>query len=120
MRAVEKDGQLFRALNTGLLIVRKSEFDAWYQREHRKGKWPSQRGKSKKEGRPSHQTDGLRNAVAAIMQEGKITIAELRRRLVSSGRTDVPSEDTLARVVDELYRETGEARFRRHRRARAT
>jgi hypothetical protein len=119
MRAVENDGQLFRALNTGLLIVRKSEFDAWYQREHRKGKWPSQRGKSKKEGRPSHQTDGLRNAVAAIMQAGKITIAELRRRLVSSGRTDVPSEDTLARVVDELYRETGEARFRRHRRGRA-
>lgn len=74
----------------------------------------------KKEGRPSQQTDGLRNAVAAIMQEGKITTAELRRRLVSSGRTDVPSEDTLARVVDELYRETGEARFRRRKRARAT
>jgi hypothetical protein len=51
------------------------------------------------------------------MQEGKVTIAELRRRLVRSGRTDAPSEDTLARVVDELYCETGDAVFRRPKRA---
>jgi hypothetical protein len=118
MRVVEKNEKLYRALNTGILIIRKRDFDAWYRRERQKGRWPSQRGKLEKEGRPSRQTERLRKAVVAIMQDGKMTIAELRRRLIGSGRSDVPSADTLARLVDELYRETGEAKFRRLRRAR--
>jgi hypothetical protein len=116
MKAVEGNGELYRVLNTGLLVVRKSEFDAWYRRERRKGRWHSQRSKLRKEGRPSQQTEALRNAVAAAMPDDTISIAELHRRLVKSGRTNVPSEDTLARVVDELYRETGEAKFRRPKR----
>jgi hypothetical protein len=118
MKAVAGNGELYRALNTGLLVVRKREFDAWYRRERQKGGWHSQRSKLKKEGRPSQQTDALRNAVAAHMPDDTITIAELRRRLVTSGRTNVPSEDTLARVVDRLYRETGDVKFRRPKRAR--
>jgi hypothetical protein len=118
MKAVGGNGELYRALNTGVLIVRTSDFDAWYRRERQKGRWPSQRSRLKKEGRPSRQTDELRNAVTAIVREGKISIAELRRRLIASGRTDIPSEDTLARAVDQLYRETGEAIFRRPKRAR--
>jgi hypothetical protein len=104
MKAARGNGELCRTLNTGLLVVRKREFDAWYRRERRKGSWPSQRDRLKKEGRPSQQAEELRNAVSATLQEGKISIAELRRRLVRSGRTDAPSGDTLARVVDELYR----------------
>ena len=118
MKAVAGNGELYRALNTGLLVVRKREFDAWYRRERQKGRWHSQRSKLKKEGRPSQQTDALRNAVAAHMPDDTITIVELRRRLVTSGRTNVPSEDTLARVVDRLYRETGDVKFRRPKRAR--
>ncbi len=118
MKAAGGNGELYRALNTGLLLVRKREFDAWYRRERQKGSWPSQRDRLKKEGRPSRQTVGLRNAVTAILQERKISIAELRRRLVTLGRNKVPSEDTLARLVDQLYRETGDPIFRRRKRAR--
>jgi hypothetical protein len=118
MKAVERNGELYRALNTGVLVVRKSEFNGWYRRERRKGRWHSQHNRLNKEGRPSQRTEALRNAVAAIVADEPITIAELRRRLVTSGRTGVPSEDTLARVVDELYRETGDAKFRRPKRAR--
>jgi hypothetical protein len=118
MKAAGGNGELYRALNTGRLVVRKREFDVWYRRERQKGSWPSQRDRFKKEGRPSQQTVGLRNAVTAILQEGKISIAELRRRLVASGRNKIPSEDTLARMIDQLYRATGEAVFRRRKRAR--
>jgi hypothetical protein len=46
-----------------------------------------------------------------------ITIAELRQ-LVASGLSNVPSEDTLARLVDQLYRETGNVKFLRRQRDR--
>jgi hypothetical protein len=118
MKAVEGNGELYRALNTGLLVLRKSDFGAWYRRERRKGRWHSQRSKLKKEGRPTRQTDALRNSVAAIMPDEVITIAELRRRLVASGLSNVPSEDTLARLVDQLYRETGNPKFLRRQRDR--
>jgi len=42
----------------------------------------------------------------------------LHRLLVASGRSDVPSQDTLARLVDQLHRETGEAALLRTPRAR--
>jgi hypothetical protein len=118
MKAVAWNGELYRAINTGVLVVQKCDFDAWYRRERQKGRWPSQRSRLKKEGRPSRQTDELRNAVSAIMLEGSMNVAELHRRLVASGRTGVPSEDTLARLVDLLLGETGDTRFRRPKRAR--
>jgi hypothetical protein len=119
MKAAGGDGKLFRSLNTGLLLVRRSEFDAWYQRERAKRRWPSQRSTSKRrDGRPSVQTDDLRTAVINAMRERKTSIAALRRRLVGSGRADIPSLDTLERLVDQLYRETGEAEFFRMKRAR--
>ena len=119
MKAAGGDGKLFRSLNTGLLLVRRSEFDVWYQRERAKNRWPSQRSTSKqRDGRPSVQTDELRTAVINAMRERKTSIAALRRRLVGSGRADIPSLDTLERLVDQLYRETGEAEFFRMKRAR--
>jgi hypothetical protein len=119
MKAAGGDGKLFRSLNTGLLLVRRSEFDAWCQRERAKHRWPSQRSTSKqRDGRPSVQTDELRTAVINAMRERKTSIAALRRRLVGSGRADIPSLDTLERLVDQLYRETGEAEFFRMKRAR--
>jgi hypothetical protein len=119
MKAAGGDGKLFRSLNTGLLLVRRSQFDAWYQRERAKRRWPSQRSTSKRrDGRPSVQTDDLRTAVINAMRERKTSIAALRRRLVGSGRADIPSLDTLERLVDQLYRETGEAEFFRMKRTR--
>jgi hypothetical protein len=113
------DQKIMKLLQVGLLLVRAEEFNKWYRLERAKGKWPSQRSRLKRrEGRPSKLTDALKKAIFAAMREQKISIAELRRRLVASGRTDVPSLDTLERMVDQLYRETGEPVLRRTRRFR--
>jgi hypothetical protein len=119
MKSAGGDGKLYRALNTGLLLVRQREFEAWYRRERSKGRWHSQQSRSRAvQGRPSKQTEALRNAISNIMREGASSIAELRRRLIDSGRNDVPSPDTLGRLVDKLFAETGEREFLRIKRAR--
>jgi hypothetical protein len=119
------DAVLLGLLITGLLVVRTNDFDAWYQSERAKGKWASQRSRTKSpEGRPTKQTESLRNAVLGLVRDlkwdGKAGIAALHRLLVASGRSDVPSPDTLARLVDQMHSETGEAGLRRIARARRT
>jgi hypothetical protein len=123
IKTAEGNQKLFALLTVGLLVVRASDIDVWYQSERAKGKWPSQkRSKEKKDGRPTKQTDALRNAVLALVHDhkwsGKDPISALHRLLVASGRSDVPSQDTLARLVDQLHRETGEATLLRNPRAR--
>jgi hypothetical protein len=114
--------KLFALLTVGLLVVRTSDFDVWYQSDRAKGRWPSQKSKEKKDGRPTKQSDPLRNAVLALVHDhkwsGKDPISALHRLLVASGRSDVPSQDTLARLVDQLHRETGEAALLRTPRVR--
>ena len=122
IQTAEGNQKLFVLLTVGLLVVRAGDFDVWYQSERAKGKWPSQKSKEKKDGRPTKQTDALRNTVLALVHDhkwsGKDPISALHRLLVASGRSDVPSQDTLARLVDHLYRETGEAALLRIPRAR--
>ena len=64
----------------------------------------------------------MRNAIIALARDGKWRaedgIAKLHRLLCVSGRYDVPSPDTLARVVDELHQETGEPEYFRPKRSR--
>jgi hypothetical protein len=122
IKTAEGNQKLFALLTVGLLVVRASDIDVWYQSERAKGKWPSQKSKEKKDGRPTKQTDALRNAVLALVHDhkwsGKGPISALHRLLVASGRSDVPSQDTLARLVNQLHRETGEAALLRVPRAR--
>jgi hypothetical protein len=122
IETAEGNQKLFALLTVGLLVVRASDLDVWYQSERTKGKWPSQKSKKKKVGRPTKPTDALRNAVLALVHDdkwsGKDPISALHRMLVASGRSDVPSQDTLARLVDQLYRETGEAGLLRITRGR--
>ena len=87
----------------------------WYRKERAKGRWPSQAPRVRKTGRPSVRTQGLKDAIIAALRDGKTSVAELRRRLEATGRTDVPSPDTLARLVDQLHRETGEPELLRKR-----
>jgi hypothetical protein len=105
-------------LTVGILVVREGEFMPWYRSERSKGKWPSQRSRLKRGGgRPTKQTEAIRNAILELVREGawngKASIAKLHRLFVNSGRTDVPSPDTLARLVDRLRHETGEPGFLR-------
>jgi hypothetical protein len=118
IKTAEGDEKLFASLASGQLVVQASDFEDWYQSECTRGRWPSQRSKSKvSEGRPTKQTEALRNAVLALIRDhkwnGKDPISELQRLLVASGRSEVPSQDTLARLVDHLRSETGEAELLR-------
>jgi len=112
MQTAEGNENLFALLTVGLLVVRASDFDVW---ERAKGRWPSQRSKEKKNGRPTRQTEALENAVLALVKDlkwsGKDGITTLHRLLVASGRSDVPSQDTVARLVDQLHRKTGDMRL---------
>jgi len=101
----------------GILLVLKKEFDDWYRSQRTKRRWASQRlTKKRSGGRPSLQTEALRGAVLSIMRESKLSMAELRRRLVAAGHAGVPSSDTLERLVDQLHRQTGEENLRRIKR----
>jgi hypothetical protein len=122
IKTAEGNEKLFALLTVGLLVVRASDFDVWYQSERVKGRWPSQRSKLKINGRPTKQTDPLRNAVLALIHDhkwsGKDPVSALHRMLVASGHSEVPSQDTLARLVDHLHNETGEAGLLRITRVR--
>ena len=58
-----------------------------------------------------------RNAILARVSDGdwsgNKSIVSLRQLLIDSGRDDVPSADTLARRVDELHDEIGDAALHR-------
>jgi hypothetical protein len=123
IRTAGGDESLLALLVTGLLVVRTNDFEAWYRSEQAKGRWASQRSRKKSpEGRPTKQTETLRNAVLGLVRDlkwnGEASIAALRRLLVASGRSEIPSPDTLARLVDQMYREAGETGLRRIARAR--
>jgi len=117
------DAKLLRLLTIGILVIRTSDFEAWYRSERAKGKWPSQRSKSnpRRAGRPTMCTEGLRNAVIGLVRDGqwsgKKSLPELRRLLGALGNI-APSVHTLARLVDQLHSETGESEYRRNRRRR--
>jgi hypothetical protein len=123
IKTADGDRKLFELLTVSILLVRANDFAAWYQSERAKGKWPSQRSRSKiGNGRPTKQTEAMRNAVMALVRDqkwtGEVGITELHRILVDSGRTDVPSPDTLTRLVDQLHQETGEPELFRKQLAR--
>jgi hypothetical protein len=123
IKTTDGDHKLFELLTVGILLVHANDFADWYRSERAKGKWPSQRSRSKiGNGRPTKQTDAMRNAVIALVHDqkwtGEVGITKLHRILVDSGRTDVPSPDTLTRLVDQLHHETGDLALFRKKPAR--
>jgi hypothetical protein len=123
LKACDRDRNLLLLLQRGCLVVKESEFSTWHKAERRKGKWPSQEKREKPRiGRPTKQRQELRNAIIALVRDGvwssEQPVTELRRQLIDSGRTNVPSADTLARWLDRLHDETGDADLRRSRRGR--
>ena len=91
LRMCGGDKQLLFALETGFLAVKKSEFEAWYRAERRRGKWPSQRSQTKRplKGRPAKETAGLRSAIVNLTLESGWTAQSRAQRLASfaEGRT---------------------------------
>jgi hypothetical protein len=107
-------------MTIGILIIDQKEFETWCRSERRKGKWPSQWSRSKRPaGRPSKRTDeGLRDAVLARVEDGRwnggMGIPSLHQALGSNGWKI--SEDTLSRMVDDLFDDTSDSRLRRTKR----
>jgi hypothetical protein len=98
--------ELLAALSTSELYVRSKEFEAWYDEDRKKLKWPSQRSSRKpRMGRPSRQSD-FRTPIVAMVNEGrwsaeKNSIADLVRLLSSRGMT--ASRQTVDRVVAVVW-----------------
>jgi len=108
------------------LIVRECDFRRWFRSERRKRRWPSQGmayaiPKRKPVGRPSKLSPALKFAILKAGREKAWTsarpITELHRLLSGQG-LNVPSVDTLARIVGTLFAETGEPWLGRRRRVR--
>jgi hypothetical protein len=123
IKTAEGDEKLLGLLTVGVLVIRASDFEVWYRSERAKGKWPSQRSRLKIcGGRPTKQTEPVRNAVIGLVRDGtwrgNVSIAKLHRLLIASGDNEVPSPDSLARLVDQLHAETGKGEFFRAKRAR--
>jgi hypothetical protein len=116
--------QLFALLTRGHLALREAEFAAWYRGERGRGKWASQKSRSKtRGGRPTKQTERLRGWILKFVEDkswrADKPIILLRHLLTASIGPDSPSDDTLARLVDNLFLETGEPGLRRNRRRSA-
>jgi hypothetical protein len=125
-RAWLRDGlvsaDLYERFCTGTLHVLEAEFDKWFRSERARGLWRSQLTRRKpRRGRPRKRDEKLRQWIIGAVESGGWTAAKgipaLSRYLRSLGR-DCPSDDTLTREVDELYRETEDSRYRRRTRAK--
>jgi hypothetical protein len=111
-RMVEPD--LFAALSTSSFHSSRLEFDVWYKREKRKGRWLSQRESGQPRlGRPSKITSELLESITARRAENSwcasYGIAALVRLLVSKG---APNRNLLRRAVQQLFEETGDPAYR--------
>jgi hypothetical protein len=113
--------ELFAALSSSALFLQATEFEAWYQQQKSRRRWHSQRESIKpRTGRPTKQTDELLTSIRARVTENAWSapdgIAKLAKLLTSIGP---PLRNTLKRAVDQLYEETGDARYRIVARKRA-
>jgi hypothetical protein len=122
LKTTDQDEKLLALLRAGILVVCEFEFKAWLQSERAKGKWSSQRSRLKpRVGRPSKQTAALSQEVLKVVRSGewngKEPIRALVRELEPVGYGGI-SEDTLIRLVRQLYLETGEPKLLRTPRPR--
>ena len=123
-RNLVRNERLFALLNGGQLVVREGEFRRWVRSQRKKRRWPSQqKAQCSKNpvGRPSKLTVQLKGAILDIIGQqawhGKRPLAALHRLLVERGLV-APSVDTIGRMIDDMFMEIGDARFRRRRRIR--
>jgi hypothetical protein len=118
------DSNIYVLLRVGAFVVQEGELEEWYRSQRSKGKWPSQQSRAKRTpGRPTKQTKSLKNAVLTLVHDQtwsiKDGIVTLRSLILKRGEPkDVPSADTLERLVSRLYLETGDLAFRRVSRVR--
>lgn len=124
LKAAGGDSNIYVLLRVGALVVQERELEDWYRSQRSRGRWPSQQSRSKRiPGRPTKQTESLKNAVLTLVRDqawrARDGIAKLRSLILERGEAkDVPSADTLERLVSRLYLETGDPVFHRVPRVR--
>ena len=111
---------VLRRVKIGRLLVMRAEFDGWYRREKLKRKWPSQKeSKLPRPGRP-RANELWTGRVEKFAYDNDWTarqpIVVLKSMLAGHYDSEPPSDDTLARLVDRIFQETGDSRFRRKKR----
>jgi hypothetical protein len=117
---------LFAALSTSSLLLRKTDFDAWYKKQRARRLWKSQISSRKPRiGRPSKQTEELLTSIKALVAQGRWTAADGIAKLAEllAGATELPKRDTLRRAIDRLFDDTGDLNYRlipRHRSPKST
>lgn len=114
LRKTSIDSEMFVALSRSAMFLQVSEFQAWYERQKRRRRWPSQReSKRPPIGRPSKQDDQLLTSIRARVAEEKWSasdgIAKLVRLLATNG---APNRNLVRRVVQRLHVETGNLAYR--------
>jgi hypothetical protein len=114
LRNTSIDSEVFVALSSSAMFLQASEFQAWYERQKGRRRWPSQReSKKPPTGRPSKQDDQLLTSIRARVAEEKWSasdgIAKLVRLLATNG---APNRNLVRRAVQRLHDETGVLAYR--------
>ena len=111
-------------LMNGQLVVKRVEFESWYERDRRKGDWPSQTAQTNRSrrGRPSKQTEWLKAAIIALVEQQRWDrtrpLTELVALLKEDGQIPVPSIDTMRRIARRIVEEDGDTRLHQPIRAK--
>ena len=120
------DAKLYVMLMQGRLVVQRAEFESWYEAERRKGDWPSQTAQTEgdRRGRPSKQTERLKDAILALVNQQRWDrtrpFTELVAVLKEDGQVQVPSIDTLHRLARRMVVEDGDTRLHQPIRVKRT
>lgn len=117
------DRDYLMRLSRGAIVLSKSEFELWYRTKKAKREWPSQEQSKKqrvKAGRP-RTAPMWRERIIECVDEGKWeakkSIVVLKMLLLMSPTDEeLPSDDTLARIVDDLFVKIGDDKYRRDKR----
>ena len=111
-------------LMTGRLVVKRDEFERWYEADRGKGDWPSQTAQTKGNcrGRPTKQTERLQDAIFALVKQKRWDrtqrFTELMVLLREEGQIPVPSVDTVRRLARRMVVEDGDTRLHQPIRAK--
>jgi hypothetical protein len=120
---------MLRRIENGSLVVNAREFESWYKAERRRKRWPPQKGGEapRRRGRPP--TDNIWEGwIKAIVEKGlwsaQQPVADLLRLIernadslwLQAGKDAPPKKDAISQIVNRIFDETGDDRFRRQKR----
>ena len=109
-----RKGVLIEDLHNNVLLLKRDEFEVWQEAERAKGKWQSQgfdESKAPQIGRPKISREFWTPLIMRLVDQKKwrrsLGVPALHEKLIEeSDVQSVPSEDTLTRILNDLYKKT--------------